>query len=72
MDYTYIYRDANGSLNTASSMPFVARHNACRAIPTNRLLSRAFPTVADLLIAVNNNNKYAIKFVQNTDIKELL
>jgi len=52
-DYTFIYKDIPGNLNTATNPRFIAQHRACVAIPNEVLDKLSYDTWADLLYDIN-------------------
>lgn len=70
-DYIYIYKDSLGRLNTATSMPFIASHTACRAVPRGLILKH-FETVSDFIYDVNRIHSIAAEIVlKTTELNEI-
>ena len=75
MEYTYIYIGNGKQFSTASSMPFIASHKACRAVPTDHITEH-YSIVADFIHDLNLPEGYWSKATHNvvdsTTLMELI
>lgn len=53
-NYVFIYKDANGVWNQATSLSFIAKHTHCRAIYISEV-KKHFEDTKNMLRLINNN-----------------
>jgi len=62
-DYYFIYTNALGTFSEATSMPFIARHTNCRAIPKGEI-DACYISIQAFLSAANGSDTIAIRILQ--------
>lgn len=71
-EYYYVYIDSLQTLHLATSMPFVAKHTKCRAIPKEMIPNDTL--ISDLLYYLNYGTptQKELDIIEKTSIHELM